>query len=130
MRKFFIYLILAILFSSCTTMDEGFKKSFAKESDAYLCTEYDSDSLLASYFRDEIRSRNLDCSKYANMMPKKNQQRRGSDVDWRGVSDALQKQIDRNKSLDVPPSDTNTQVCTVQKVGPNQYVKNCRDRGW
>ena len=46
------------------------------------------------------------------------------------LSNILQKQIDQTNPQSQSNRPSNTQVCTVHKVGPNQYVEKCRDRGW
>ena len=88
-----------------------------KDSDLKLCQKYlEFDVHFFSHIPDEVRRRNLDCSKYAKLFENQN----NNSADWGAVSVAIQKQIDRNKPLQ------STEVVCTRSVNGREVI--CRER--
>ena len=117
MNKVLKIILISLFIISWSSMDEAMIDGLRKDSDLKLCQKYlEFDVHFFSHIPDEVRRRNLDCSKYAKLFENQN----NNCADWGAVSDAIQKQIDRNKPLQ------STEVVCTRSVNGREVI--CRER--
>lgn len=79
MNKVLKIILISLFIPSCASMDQAMRDGLRKDSHLKLCQKYlEFDDHFFSHIPDEVRRRNLDCSKYAKLFENQN----NNSADW------------------------------------------------